>query len=170
MRASLLLRVVARSIDLVIVLAAVEALSHVGWLAAFVYILIGDSLMDGSTLGKKLTGLRVFGAPVADVESSDSETASDSEPASEDEAVDEDENLEVEFVQHKCTPRESILRNAPFAVGMVLWRFIPYLGWMLMVGVIALEFLVLLGSPNGKRIGDELAQTSVVLIDETKED
>ena len=60
-----------------------------------------------------------------------------------------------------CGIRESILRNLIFGTGLVLWK-IPYLGWLLLAAVAALEFIVLLGSDDGTRLGDELAKTRVV--------
>jgi uncharacterized RDD family membrane protein YckC len=61
-RASLLLRVVSKSIDLIIALAAAEALPKAGWLAGFGYILISDGLFQGKSIGKKLAGLKVLSA------------------------------------------------------------------------------------------------------------
>ncbi|MEJ2314421.1 MAG: hypothetical protein P8Y85_06530, partial [Nitrospirota bacterium] len=61
-RAGLLLRVVAKSIDFIIILAAAEALPRAGWLGGLVYLLISDGLLDGRSVGKKLTGLKVEAA------------------------------------------------------------------------------------------------------------
>jgi uncharacterized RDD family membrane protein YckC len=125
-RAGLLLRVVAKSIDFIIILAAAEALPRAGWLGGLVYLLISDGLLDGRSVGKKLTGLKVEAAG-----------------------------------GRACTIRDSILRNSTLAVGVVLWR-IPAVGWILLAVVIAIEFLVMLGSKEGARLGDEIAKTSVV--------
>jgi uncharacterized RDD family membrane protein YckC len=124
--AGLLLRVVAKSIDLVLAFAAAEALVKTGWVVGLGYVLISDGLFDGRSVGKRLTGLRVLGAS-----------------------------------GERCSIRESILRNSTVALGLLLWR-IPYLGWPLLAAVLALEFVVLLGSKEGMRLGDEIAKTSVV--------
>lgn len=68
-----------------------------------------------------------------------------------------------------CSIKESILRNSTLAVGMVLWK-VPFLGWLLLMAVLALEFVILLGSKEGMRLGDEIAKTSVVEIAEAKEE
>ncbi len=125
-RAGLLLRVVAKSIDFILILAAAEALPKAGWLGGLIYLLISDGLFDGRSVGKKLTGLRV-------------ETAEG----------------------RVCTIRDSILRNSTLAVGLVLWK-IPAVGWILLAVVLALEFLIMLGSKESARLGDEIAKTSVV--------
>jgi uncharacterized RDD family membrane protein YckC len=127
-RAGLLLRVVSKGIDFILILAAAEALPKAGWLAGLIYLLISDGLINGQSLGKKLTGLRV-------------ETA----------------------VGAPCAIKDSIVRNSTLAVGLLLWK-IPFLGWILLASVVALEFIILIGSKEGARLGDELAKTSVVEI------
>jgi uncharacterized RDD family membrane protein YckC len=127
-RAGLLLRVVSKGIDFILILAAAEALPKAGWLAGLIYLLISDGLINGQSLGKKLTGLRV-------------ETAEGA----------------------PCTIKDSIVRNSTLAVGLLLWK-IPFLGWILLAAVVALEFIILIGSKEGARLGDEIAKTSVVEI------
>ncbi len=57
--------------------------------------------------------------------------------------------------------RESMLRNAPFAVAyFFLW--VPFVGIALMCLVIGLEWLLIVGNAEGARVGDELAHTRVV--------
>lgn len=60
-----------------------------------------------------------------------------------------------------CSMKSSILRNAPLAVGLLLYK-LPLIGWIFLILVSVLEFLVMLGSKEGKRFGDELAKTIVV--------
>jgi uncharacterized RDD family membrane protein YckC len=127
-RAGLLLRVVSKSIDFILILAAAEALPKAGWIAGLIYLLISDGLINGQSLGKKLTGLRV-------------ETATGA----------------------PCTIKDSIVRNSTLAVGLLLWK-VPFLGWILLAAVVALEFIILIGSKEGARLGDEIAKTSVVEI------
>lgn len=124
--AGLLLRVVAKSVDLIIILAAAEFLPKAGFLAGVGYMLIGDGLSGGRSLGKRLLGLVVL-----DKEGS------------------------------ACKIKESILRNMIPAGGIILWK-VPLIGWLLTAALFALEFIILVGSPEGKRIGDEIANTRVV--------
>lgn len=60
-----------------------------------------------------------------------------------------------------CTIKGSILRNSTLTIGLLLWK-IPFLGWIFLLAVIALEFILLVGSKEGRRLGDEIARTSVV--------
>ena len=125
-RAALLIRVISKSIDIILIFAAAEALPRAGWFAGLGYMLIGDGFFEGRSLGKKLTGLRVV-----------SESGS------------------------PCSMRESVLRNSTLAVALLLYK-IPLLGWVLALAVAALEFVLLLGSKDGRRLGDELAKTYVL--------
>ncbi|GAB4390538.1 MAG: RDD family protein [Thermodesulfovibrionales bacterium] len=60
-----------------------------------------------------------------------------------------------------CGVRESILRNVTLAIGLLLWK-IPFLGWLFLAAVTAGELIILVGSKEGRRLGDEIARTSVV--------
>ncbi|GBE02228.1 RDD family protein [bacterium BMS3Bbin06] len=60
-----------------------------------------------------------------------------------------------------CTLKESIIRNTTFAVGLLLWK-IPIIGWALFLILLSIEFVVLIGSGNKRRVGDVLARTDVV--------
>jgi len=57
-RAGLLLRTVARAIDFIIIAAAVEVVPKAGYFAGLIYLLIGDGLLNGKSLGKKLIGIQ----------------------------------------------------------------------------------------------------------------
>ena len=61
----------------------------------------------------------------------------------------------------EATYRESIIRNAPFAVAYLLF-LIPYAGWVLGPVTLGLECLAALGDERGMRIGDLLARTVVI--------
>ncbi len=61
-RAGLLLRAVAKILDFIIIAAAVEVIPKAGFFAGLAYLLIGDGLFGGRSLGKKLIGLRVISA------------------------------------------------------------------------------------------------------------
>jgi len=124
-KAGLLLRVASKAVDFVLVYAAIEALPKAGWLAGVAYILIGDGLFEGRSLGKRLIGLRVVG------------------PAG------------------PCSMRESILRNGLFSAGLLLWK-LPLVGWLLFAMPLVAEFILLLGSKESMRFGDEIAKTMVL--------
>lgn len=59
-----------------------------------------------------------------------------------------------------CSIRDSVIRNSPFGVGLILYK-IPLIGWIFLVIIVAFEFIVLLGSKDGMRLGDEFANTMV---------
>lgn len=121
-----LLRVVARTIDLIIILAVAESLPRSGWLAGIGYVLIGDGLMGGMSIGKKLTGISVIS------------------------------------VEGKAASiKDSIIRNMTLGLALLLWR-IPFVGWIAGGLVAGFEFVLMIGSKEGRRLGDEIAKTLVV--------
>ncbi|RJR15935.1 MAG: hypothetical protein C4581_11320 [Nitrospiraceae bacterium] len=137
-KADLLSRVIAKTIDFIIVVALYEMIPKVGFFAGITYLLIADGLFDGRSAGKKLIGLKVI---VPDKGSGNT----------------------------ACEYKESIYRNFPFAVGFILYgvlKAIPLIGWIIafviVVGILLFESLVILGSEEGMRLGDELAKTRVV--------
>jgi uncharacterized RDD family membrane protein YckC len=75
--------------------------------------------------------------------------------------------LRVVSIERKepCTVKESILRNALLGAGLLPYK-LPLIGslfgWIFIVLVCVLEFLILLGSKEGMRLGDELARTTVI--------
>jgi len=132
--ASFFNRFIARTIDFIIVVALYEIIPSIGYFAGLVYLLIADGLFDGRSVGKKLIGLKV-------VLNDDSQ----------------------------CGYKESIFRNFPFAIAYILcgiFGAIPLIGWLMsfiiIVVVLAFETLVIIGSDNRKRLGDEIANTQVV--------
>jgi len=60
-----------------------------------------------------------------------------------------------------CTFRNSILRNSTLGIGFLFIK-ISWVGWIALTIISIFEFILLLGSSNGMRIGDELAKTIVV--------
>jgi len=60
-----------------------------------------------------------------------------------------------------CSIRESILRNLVLCIGIALWK-IPLIGWFITLLVAGFEFVMLLGSKEGMRLGDEIAKTTVI--------
>jgi len=137
--AGYLARILARFIDLVIVAAMISIIPGIGYFAGLVYILIADGLFEGMSIGKKLMGLRVV--------------------------------VVSEGSQRSCGYRESVFRNLPFAGGYLLmgiFMVIPLIGWLvsfLIWGIVlGFETLVMIGSENRTRLGDEIAKTRVVEI------
>lgn len=70
-----------------------------------------------------------------------------------------------------CTVRESIVRNAFLGAGLLPYK-LPligsWIGWIFILAVAAVEFLILLGSKEGMRLGDEFAKTTVIEIARTE--
>jgi uncharacterized RDD family membrane protein YckC len=128
-RSSLLLRAIAKTLDFIIIAAAAEVIPKAGFFAGLVYLLIGDGLFDGRSVGKKIIGLRVVSADT----------------------------------DKPCSFRDSILRNSIFGIGYLFYK-IPWFGWIFMVIVTVFEFIMLLGSRDGMRLGDEIAKTKVVAL------
>jgi len=134
-RAGLLLRTVAKLLDLIIIAAAVEILPKAGFFAGLAYILIGDGLFDGRSLGKRVIGLKVVST----------------------------ESYEP------CTFRDSILRNSTFGIGFLFYKML-WFGWIFFIIIAVFEYLILLGSKDGMRLGDEIAKTVVVDHPEIKQE
>ncbi len=126
-RAGILSRTVAKILDFIIIAAAVEILPKAGFLAGLTYLLIGDGLFSGRSLGKKIMGLKVI--------------------------------LKEKNVP--CTFRESILRNSTFGIGFLFYKII-IIGWIVMLIISVVEFIILLGSKEKMRLGDEFATTLVI--------
>lgn len=126
-KANILNRFIAKFIDILIVGALLKILPPIGFLAGLTYLLIGDGLFDGRSIGKKIIGLRVV--------------LSDKERG--------------------CSFKESIIRNLPFGIGYILFS-IPWIGWIFPLIIFTFEGLLIIGSEEGTRIGDEIAKTQVV--------
>lgn len=72
------------------------------------------------------------------------------------------------LTQGPCSIRESILRNSTFSLGLLLYK-IPWIGWIFIVLVSMLEFIILLGSKESMRLGDEIAKTKVVTVNSDRD-
>jgi uncharacterized RDD family membrane protein YckC len=126
-KASLLLRIIAKSLDIIVIAIAAKTIPQVGYIAGLSYLLISDGLLEGRSLGKKVIGLKVISASAG----------------------------------RAGTFRDSILRNIPFAVALLLLQ-IPLIGWLLSAAIFVLEFLLMLGNKEGHRLGDDIAGTKVI--------
>ena len=57
--------------------------------------------------------------------------------------------------------RESILRNIPCAAAFLCF-LIPFIGWLIGLGLFIFEALLIIGNREGVRLGDEIAHTRVI--------
>jgi uncharacterized RDD family membrane protein YckC len=60
-----------------------------------------------------------------------------------------------------CTFRDSILRNSIFGIGFLFYKML-WFGWIFIVLISIFEFIILLGSRDEMRFGDEIAKTIVI--------
>ena len=118
--------------DLIVVFAMIEAFPRIGLLGGVFYILVSDGLLGGQSFGKKLTGLRTVRVG--------------GEPP--EESV------------RPCDIKSSLLRNGALGLGILLIK-IPLLGWLIFLAIVSLESITLIGSSEGRRLGDEIAGTKV---------
>jgi hypothetical protein len=133
-KADLTLRGLARASDLVIALA-VASVGPVGPLVAALYLLVADGLMHGQSVGKRIFGVRTMVLPARGGQRG--------APAG---------------------YRESVLRNAPFAL-VALFYGVPILWVVLFVAgipILAFEAYMAWSDRLGIRIGDIFADTQVV--------
>ncbi|MBI5847029.1 MAG: RDD family protein [Nitrospirae bacterium] len=126
-RAGLLLRTAAKILDLILIAAVIEVIPRAGFLAGLAYLLLGDGLFDGRSLGKKLIRLKA---------------------------------VSINALQ-PCTFREALLRNSTLGLGYILW-LVPWIGWIALPVIAAVEFILILGNKEGRRLGDEIAGTTVI--------
>ncbi len=68
-----------------------------------------------------------------------------------------------------CTMRDSIIRNLPLAAGIILIK-VPLIGWIIFAAICILELALITGSEDSVRIGDMLANTTVVSRDNKTEE
>ncbi len=135
-KADLGLRGLARLVDLTLAFAVANGARHAGPPLAALYLLAADGLMGGQSVGKRVFGVRVMVLPPPGVPRGN--------PAG---------------------YRESVLRNAPFAL-VSLFYGVTLVGWILplVVGVPVLAFEAWRAwrDPLGLRVGDLFADTQVV--------
>ncbi len=134
-------RIVAAAIDGALA-AIVMLVPFIGGLVAAAYVLVRDGLdvpyLYHQSFGKKIMGIQA-----------------------------------VTLDGHALDLSASIMRNLPLAVGYLgsVFVLIPILGWLLAVvvgllGVVLgiLEIVLVLTDPDGRRLGDKLAETWVVIM------
>jgi uncharacterized RDD family membrane protein YckC len=132
-------RLIAKAIDLFIVLILSLLFYPFGLLLAIFYIGISDSLSQGQSVGKKILGFSVL-------------SLEDGKP---------------------CTIKQSIIRNLPILVPMG-FALIPLWGWIicsiLTIPLILLEIYLLFKLDSGHRLGDVMADTTVIADDHNRID
>lgn len=57
--------------------------------------------------------------------------------------------------------RDSILRNLPLSLCLI-FLLIPFIGWLICIGVYLFEFVILVGDKDSRRLGDYIAKTTVI--------
>jgi hypothetical protein len=134
-KADVLLRAVAKALDLLLIAAVWELLPKAGFYAGIFYILVSDGLFSGRSVAKKVIGLQVISLKT----------------------------------KSPCSMRDSIIRNLPIAAGILLIK-VPLIGWILFAAICILELVLITGSEDSVRIGDMLANTTVVVRDDKTEE
>ncbi len=137
-RVARLSRIIAKLIDLFVVLILIIPFYPFGVLLALGYLSVSDSLQHGQSVGKKVIGFRVI-------------SLEDASP---------------------CSVKQSIIRNLPLTIPLFFSIF-PFWGWMisLLIGIplALLELYFIITLDSGHRIGDVMADTTVMANDDSKE-
>ncbi|RLA64716.1 MAG: hypothetical protein DRQ88_07570 [Epsilonproteobacteria bacterium] len=130
-------RLLAKLIDLFIVLILSVLFFPLGVILAICYIGVADSIQHGQSVGKKFMGFRVI-------------STEDGKP---------------------CSIKQSVIRNLPIIIPLFL-AIIPLWGWILaiIIGVplMLLETYLLYKLETGHRLGDVMADTTVMAHDDNK--
>lgn len=135
-KAELLPRLLARLTDSILAAVLPAAGGSVGGIAAVLYLLFADGMFHGQSPGKKLLGIKVVRLGAGRLPSGGD-----------------------------IDPRESALRNFPFALALLLF-FIPAIGHFLFLtagsALIVFEGWQVVSDKLGLRMGDLFAGTQVV--------
>ncbi|MBT3234450.1 MAG: hypothetical protein HN353_00710 [Bdellovibrionales bacterium] len=134
---SRLARMIAKGVDLFIVLILSVFFYPVGILLAVAYIVICDSLQQGQSVGKRFMGFAVI-------------SLENGKP---------------------CSLKQSAIRNLPLSIPLI-FAIVPLWGWVFaaLVGIpmVLLEVYLLFRLDSGHRLGDVMADTSVMANDNYK--
>ena len=130
-RTAKLSRIIAKGIDLFIVLILAMLFYPFGLLLSLTYLAISDSLHGGQSVGKKFIGFSVI-------------SLEDGKP---------------------CTPKQSVIRNLPLLIPLA-FSIIPPWGiifcTILIIPLVLLELYLLFKLDSGHRLGDVMADTTVI--------
>lgn len=136
-KASITNRIVAKIVDIIIVVAVAAILPYpLGPLLGFVYSILGDGMnhgpFKGQSIGKKFLKLQVVS------------TKRDGQPAG---------------------YRDSAFRNAPVGVA-TFFAIIPIWGWIILgligLPLMAIEIYLMVRIETGHRLGDVMGDTEVI--------
>jgi hypothetical protein len=134
-RVAKLTRLIAKAIDLFIVLCFSIWIYPLGLILGIIYISLSDGLNFGQSAGKKFMGFAV-------------KSLEDGSP---------------------CSYKQSLIRNLPFILPLIL-AIVPFWGWILggilAVALVGLELYLLYNLDSGHRLGDVMADTSVMANDD----
>lgn len=131
-------RLLAKGVDLFLVLVISLIFYPFGILLSLFYIGISDYLQNGQSVGKKLMGFQVV-------------SLKDGKP---------------------CSVKQSIIRNLPFLIP-IGFAAIPFWGWIFSViflSLIVIELYLLFKIDSGHRLGDVMADTTVIADDPNRVD
>jgi len=134
-----LARLIAKLVDLFIVLVLGTLFYPFGLILALFYMAIGDSLYGGQSVGKLLMGFAVI-------------SLEDGKP---------------------CTIKQSTIRNLPILLPLALAIFPPWgviVGTIFIVPLMLLEVYLLYRLDSGHRLGDVMADTTVIANDPNRID
>jgi uncharacterized RDD family membrane protein YckC len=134
-RVAKLTRLIAKAIDLFVVVCLSIWWYPLGLILGIVYISISDSLNKGQSIGKKFMGFAV-------------KSLEDGSP---------------------CSFKQSLVRNLPFILPLTL-AIVPFWGWILggilCAALVGLELYLLYNLDSGHRLGDVMADTTVMANDD----
>jgi uncharacterized RDD family membrane protein YckC len=134
-RVAKLTRLIAKAIDIFIVLCFSILFYPLGLILGIVYIALSDGMNNGQSAGKRFMGFAV-------------KSLEDGSP---------------------CSYKQSAIRNLPFILPLVL-AIVPFWGWILGgilgIALVGLELYLLYNLDSGHRLGDVMADTSVMANDD----
>lgn len=135
-RVAKLTRLIAKAIDLFIVVCFSIWFYPLGVVLGIIYMSISDGLSNGQSAGKKFMGFAV-------------KSLEDGSP---------------------CSYKQSVIRNLPFTLPLLVALLLPIIGWILgaILGVVLIgfELYLLYNLDSGHRLGDVMADTSVMANDD----
>lgn len=134
-KAKILNRIIAKAIDFIIIGALLEIIPRVGYFAGLAYLLIGDGLFEGRSIGKRLIKLKVVLYETRKI-------------CGFRESAIRNFTFAIGYILF------GILRGIPF-MGLIF-------SIIALVVILLFESLLMIGNDKGMRFGDELAKTQVI--------
>ena len=135
-RVAKLTRLIAKAIDLFIVVCFSFWFYPLGVALGIIYMSVCDGMSNGQSAGKKFMGFAV-------------KSLEDGSP---------------------CSYKQSVVRNLPFTLPLLVALLLPIIGWILgailAIVLIGFELYLLYNLDSGHRLGDVMADTSVMANDD----